>query len=76
MCEDTGCDYPDENKEVRRKIAVNKVTVSRCISEKFEYFSGWRRLLIAFMLLKRAVRNLKLRNLYATPNRRYLSSIL
>lgn len=49
----------DEDKEVRREVAVNKVTVSRCISEKFEYFLSWRGLVIAFILLKWAVINFR-----------------
>ncbi|XP_014676742.1 PREDICTED: uncharacterized protein LOC106816632 [Priapulus caudatus] len=54
---------PDNDKELRPQVevGVRKTTVDESISEKFERFSSWYRLVAAISVLKRAARSFKSR---------------
>lgn len=48
------------DKEVRQDVSVLKTTITTRIPDRFEHFSSWKRLVDAFVILKRAARNFKL----------------
>ena len=50
---------PEVDKEVRNEVVVKKTSTSKCITDTFKHFSSWKRLIIAFSVLKRAARNFK-----------------
>lgn len=49
------------DKEVRQEVSVLKSSVTTSTADHFERFSCWRRLVTAFVVLKRAARNFKSR---------------
>jgi hypothetical protein len=52
---------PDDDKEIRQEAKVYKTTINSSITEKFPLFSSWKRLIIAFAVLKRAILNFRIK---------------
>lgn len=53
---------PDDDKELRVEVNVYKTSLITDITGKFSLFSNWRRLVMVFVVLKRAIKNFKLKN--------------